>query len=522
MSQKIPVRNVPPESKSAFSDLTASRPKIQPKLITGFYQNIRTLTMYSVFALFFLIPWIRWDGRQAILFDIPGRQFFIFDLVFKPEDMFFVGWLLIMAAFTLFTVTVFAGRVFCGYSCPQTIWVNLFMRVEKLFEGERHQRVRLDKAPLSANKILRRGGKHLVWLIISLFTALGFISYFAPVTELYGSWTTITLAGVAVPFPMLNSMEWFFTGFFTVATYMNAGWMREMVCFQVCPYGRFQSVMFDHDTLIVSYDRERGEPRGSRKRKKDKSADPAVATVATTPAVAVHQPLGVATTESRQQNLGDCIDCDLCVQVCPTGIDIRDGLQMECIQCAACLDACNSVMDRMNYPRGLVRYTTEREMIDHQKTHWLRPRLFGYGAALLLMLGVFSYTLANRLPLQFESIRDRNQLYRINSEGQAENAFLLKISNKTKKEQEYEITIASEHHLHLEKPHNRVVLDPGEVYQLPITVIGNPLDIHTGTVPLTFIIQSVDNPAIKAQVVNAFRAPSDQDRERSRHEGDER
>ncbi len=515
MSEKIPVRNVTSDGKSDVvqsfhPEFTASRQKIHTKLISGFFQNIRTTSMYSLLLLFVVLPWLRWDGRQAIFFDIPHRQFYIFGMTFMPQDLFLLSWVFIMAAFVLFVVTVFGGRVFCGYSCPQTIWVNLYMRVEKLFEGERHQRARLDKAPMSLGKLARRTGKHLVWLLIALATGLTFVSYFSSIDSLYGTWNWLAVAGWSIPVPVLGTWELFFIGLFTVATYLNAGWMREQMCFHICPYGRFQSVMFDRDTLIVSYDVERGEPRGARKRKKQpatKAAPISIPSATSTPS---------ATAIDSAAELGDCIDCNLCVHVCPTGIDIRHGLQMECIQCAACVDACDSVMDRMNYPRGLIRYTTERELVEHQKTHWLRPRLLGYAAILLVMFGLFAWTLVNRVPLQVESMRDRNQMYRISSSGMIENAYLLKITNKTQQEQEYRISLNAPNGLHLERSNNSLILDAGEIYDLPITVVGDPERVRRGELPIVFRVSGVTDPNLNASVENRFRAPSERERAKAR------
>ena len=489
MSDKIPVHNLPNQSHAVHTHTpTAGKStKIQTKLITGLFQNIRSTSMYSLMALFVLLPFLRWDERQALLFDIPNRQFYVFGLTFMPQDLFLLSWVFIMAAFALFVVTVFGGRVFCGYSCPQTIWVNLFMRVEKLFEGERHQRIRMDKAPLSISKIWRKTAKHSVWLLIALLTGLTFVSYFAPVESLYGNWAWFDVAGWRVLLPELGTWQLFFIGLFTVATYLNAGWMREQMCFQICPYGRFQSVMFDRDTLIVSYDVERGEPRGARKR-----------------------------TAAKPDVLGDCIDCDLCVQVCPTGIDIRHGLQMECIQCAACVDACDSVMDRMNYPRGLIRYTTERQLVEKQKTHWLRPRLIAYAAMLALMLGLFVWVLAARVPLQVEAMRDRNQLYRLNNDGLIENAFNLKITNKTQQEQTYRVSLNAPNGIRLDIRRPEVILDAGEIYELPITVVGDPARVSQSELPISFRVQGVSDPSLSATIENRFRAPTAKERAAAR------
>lgn len=487
MSDKIPVHNLPNVSSAVNTHDPAKPTKIQTKLISGFFQNIRTTSMYALMTLFVVLPFLRWDDRQALLFDIPHRQFYVFGLTFMPQDLFLLSWIFIMAAFALFVVTVFGGRVFCGYSCPQTIWVNLFMRVEKLFEGERHQRIRMDKAPLSFSKLWRKTAKHAVWLLIALLTGLTFVSYFSPVESLYGSWAWFRVAGLTLLLPELGTWQLFFIGLFTFATYLNAGWMREQMCFQICPYGRFQSVMFDRDTLIVSYDVERGEPRGARKR-----------------------------TAAKSEELGDCIDCELCVQVCPTGIDIRDGLQMECIQCAACIDACDSVMDRMQYPRGLVRYTTERELVEKQKTHWLRPRLIGYAAMLGLMFGLFIWVLAARVPLQVEAMRDRNQMYRLSNDGLIENAFSLKITNKTQQEQTYKVSLSAPNGIKLDLRRPEIILEAGEIYELPVTVVGDAARVSQSELPISFRVQGITDPSLSATVENRFRAPTAKERAAAR------
>ncbi|MDP2226640.1 MAG: cytochrome c oxidase accessory protein CcoG, partial [Moraxellaceae bacterium] len=287
--RKIPLRDHSPSPANPVQvhapktvDLYAKREKIHARSISGFFQNIRVLTIWVTMAIFLLLPWVTWDGRQALLFDLPARKFYIFWWTFLPQDFFFLSWLLILAAFSLFTVTVFAGRVYCGYVCPQTVWTKIFMWIEKLTEGERNARIKLDKANISLAKVLRRGLKHAGWLAVAFITAITFVSYFTDARTL-----TMELLRFDLGF-----WEMFWIAFFTSATYMNAGWLREQVCMYMCPYGRFQSVMFDKETLIISYDPARGEPRGSRKKDADYKAD----------------------------NLGDCVDCTLCVQVCPTGI----------------------------------------------------------------------------------------------------------------------------------------------------------------------------------------------------------
>ena len=344
MSQQIPVKNVTPPAGETI-DLYASREKIHTRAFSGFYRNLRRAGGALLFVLYFGTVWLNWDGHQAVWWNLPERKFHIFGATYWPQDFVLLSALLIIAAFGLFFITVFAGRVWCGYTCPQSVFTWIFMWAEKVTEGDRNQRMKLEKAPMSANKFARRFAKHSIWLGVSLVTALTFVGYFAPIRELLAELVTFEASGWAL----------FWIAFFTLATYGNAGWLREQVCIHMCPYARFQSVMFDQDTLIVSYDPHRGETRGPRKK----------------------------TADHKAQGLGDCIDCTLCVQVCPTGIDIRDGLQIECIGCAACIDACDAVMDKMNYPRGLISYTTEHNL-SGQKTRLLRPRLIGHAGGIRL------------------------------------------------------------------------------------------------------------------------------------------
>ncbi|MFZ5562288.1 MAG: cytochrome c oxidase accessory protein CcoG [Pseudomonadota bacterium] len=465
----IKTRDESPAARSATIDLYAKRKKIQPRSIDGFFQNIRLVTIWATLTAYLVLPWITWDGRQALLFDLPARNFYIFGWTFLPQDFVLLSWLLIMAAFSLFAVTVFAGRVYCGYVCPQTVWTRIFLIIEQFAEGGRNARLRLDKAPLSLEKFLRRSLKHMLWLAVAFVTAITFVGYFTPAREL-----TFELLHLQVGF-----WEMFWILFFTGATYMNAGWLREQVCMYMCPYGRFQSVMFDRDTLIISYDAKRGEPRGSRKR----DADPHAA------------------------GLGDCIDCELCVQVCPTGIDIRDGLQFECIQCAACIDACDSVMDQMGYGRGLVRYTTENILKRGGRFRFLRLRLVGYAVVLGLMAALFVVTLALRVPLEAEAIRDRNQLYRENGEGMIENVYLLKVLNKSQHDERYRVVIEGDAAIFLRAP---LVLHvaAGEQVSAPVTLSASPGLLKTSKSDVEFKVQSLSNPGIEKKIESRFLAPA--------------
>lgn len=431
--------------------IDATKKRVHPRFVTGFYQNIRLVSMYLLLALFLALPWIRWDGHQAIWFNFPESRIILFGSTFLPQDVFIFAFFFIIAAFTLFMVTVYAGRVWCGYACPQTIWTHLFQYTEKVVIGDRNKQFKLDKAPWNGEKIAKRGIVYVLWLLYAFITAFTFVSYAVGTDYLvqnFFGWSSLT---------------WVFLFIFTFATFANAGYMREHFCTHICPYGRFQSVMFDKDTLIVSYDYKRGEPRGARKK------------------------------GGEDANLGDCINCLMCVQVCPTGIDIRDGLQVECIQCAACVDACNEIMDKVGKPRGLVRYSTERQLVEEQPSKILRPRLFAYSAVILTLIGVTSYAFTTRVPLQIDVRRDRNQLSSVNAKGQIENSYIIKVTNKTQQPHEYAVTLEPQPGLTLDSRFKTIPLEAGESYDMPVSVLGDANVIKQGSTPITLKVVSVDD-----------------------------
>ncbi|MDQ7984594.1 cytochrome c oxidase accessory protein CcoG [Pseudomonas sp. G34] len=465
MSQQIPVKNVTPPSETI--DLYASREKIHTRAFSGFYRNLRRAGGALLFILYFGTVWLNWNGHQAVWWNLPERKFHIFGATYWPQDFVLLSALLIIAAFGLFFITVFAGRVWCGYTCPQSVFTWIFMWAEKVTEGDRNQRMKLEKAPMSANKFVRRFAKHSIWLGVSLATALTFVGYFAPIRELLAELVTFEASGWAL----------FWIAFFTLATYGNAGWLREQVCIHMCPYARFQSVMFDQDTLIVSYDPRRGEARGPRK----KSAD------------------------YQAQGLGDCIDCTLCVQVCPTGIDIRDGLQIECIGCAACIDACDAIMDKMNYPRGLISYTTEHNL-SGQQTRLLRPRLIGYAIALLAMLAVFAWAVSNRPLVELDVLKDR-VLYRENELGRIENVYTLKIMNKAQQDVVYRIDADGLDGLVYEGRREVRAL-AGEVLAIPVELSIDAEKLPSSTNEITFHIRATDDASIHNDASSRFIGPS--------------
>ena len=462
----IDLQQVAP-AEVAEIDLYQHREKIYTRKIEGFFQRIRLFTGWPLLLGYLLLPWIDLHGQQSVLFDLPERKFHILGLTFWPQDFPMLAFLLIIAAYSLFAVTTFAGRIWCGYTCPQTVWTSIFMWLEQKTEGSRNQRIRLDKAPWSIGKLGKKLAKHGSWLLVGFVTGLTFVGYFYPIKELVYDLASFQANGWAV----------FWTFFFTFATYINAGWMREQVCKYMCPYARFQSVMFDHDTLIVSYDSQRGEPRGSRKRSADLS----------------------------QLELGECIDCELCTQVCPTGIDIREGLQYECIGCALCIDACDSVMDKMEYPRGLIRYTSEREL-QGGKTHWVRPRIIGYILVLCLMVGLFWYNMFTRIPLELTIIRDRNQLYVTTDAGEIDNIYTLQLVNMDENMHEFEISISGIDGAQVvgDTVHT---LDGGEVRSLTMRVRIEPGKLNKPSTPLTFTAAATDMPSLQAVSESRFMKP---------------
>ncbi|WP_231566374.1 cytochrome c oxidase accessory protein CcoG [Litchfieldella xinjiangensis] len=467
MTDKIPVQDVTVDPAVGSHDpqqtvtqtMYAKREHLYVREIKGLFQRVRRTSNWALMALFFGLPWLQWGDRPAIWFNLPDREFHILGGTFYPQEFYLLGWLLIIGAFGLFLVTVFAGRVWCGYTCPQSVWTFLFIWTEHRIEGPRNRRIKLDKQSMTFDKLWRKSAKHAVWLLIAFATGATFVGYFTPIRELVMDFVTLDVGGWAL----------FWVGFFTVFTYLNAGWLREQVCMYMCPYARFQAVMFDKDTLIVSYDEARGEPRGARKR----GADP------------------------KALGLGDCIDCDLCVQVCPTGIDIRDGLQYECISCAACIDACDSVMDKMGYPRGLVRYTTEHAL-EGRKTQVLRPRLLGYLAGLLVMLGLFVWALGERTPLEFEIERDRNQLYQMTQDGRISNIFTLNVRNLDDREHTYEVQASGLPGLNLVGD-GRITVGAGSTRIKAIELHLDADALDRPSLPIQVSLQSVDDADIREE-----------------------
>lgn len=426
------------------------RNRIYVRAINGLWTQVRRKMGWAAMLFFLLLPWIPWGDRQAVWFNLAEQKFHIFGLTIWPQDLTLLAAFFMIAAFGLFFITTYLGRVWCGYTCPQTVWTFIFIWFEEKLEGARNKRMKLDQMPWNFNKVWRKTAKHASWLAIAFITAMTFISYFVPTREVYIDVFTLNA----------DTGIYFWLVFFTLATYGNAGWMREIMCLHMCPYARFQSAMFDKNTFIVGYDGKRGETRGPRSRK----ADP------------------------KEMGLGDCIDCDLCVQVCPTGIDIRNGLQYECINCGACIDACDQTMERMGYDKGLISYTTENKL-EGIKQKVLRPKLVGYGIALGVMIIVFIIASANIAPIRMDIIRDRNALFRENNQGLIENTFTLKILNKTELEHEYQLDVEGLNNYEWIGP-QKVTIAGGEVLTLPISVAVDPVDLSRPMTNIEFKVST--------------------------------
>lgn len=447
--------------------LYAKRQKIYPRKVSGLFAKLKVTSVLVLLGIFYIFPWLQWNGNQAVLFDLPARQFHIFGLTFWPQDFIYLAFLLIIAGLSLFFFTALAGRLWCGFACPQTVWTEVFLWMERMVEGDRPQQMKLDQAPLNARKFRLKATKHTLWIVFSLFTGFTFIGYFTPIHDLLDRLYPFSLGG----------WEAFWLFFYGFATYGNAGWMREQVCTYMCPYARFQSAMFDKDTMIIAYDEARGEPRGSRKR-------------------------GV---DYKEKGLGACIDCTMCVQVCPTGIDIRNGLQYQCISCSACIDICNDVMDKMGYAKGLIRYTTEHSL-EGKEVHILRPRIFVYGGFLLFLLGLLIYAVGIRNPIQLDVIRDRASLYRETPQGLIENVYVIKAINKDSVPHTFELTASGIEGLKVVLD-REIVVDAGSVLDVPMSLVVNPNYLTSRATTISFKLTATDNPELSNEEEARFLGP---------------
>lgn len=458
----IPITPVPTEPEAQLVSLYAAHEKIYPRSVKGVFSNWRWIMVWVTQIIFYGLPWVEWGQRQAVLFDLGVRRFYIFGLVLYPQDFIYLTGLLIIAALSLFLFTAVAGRLWCGYACPQTVYTEIFLWVEKFVEGDRSARIRRDEGPMTAEKLGRKTAKHLIWVAIGVWTGFTFVGYFTPMQAMMSQLANLDF----------GPWETFWVLFYGFATYGNAGFMREQVCKHMCPYARFQSAMFDKDTLIVTYDAERGEPRGARSKK----ADP------------------------TKLNLGACVDCTLCVQVCPTGIDIRDGLQYECIGCGACADVCDTVMDKVGYPRGLVKYSTENAMLNKwtQKQtlrHVFRPRILVYTGILLTIVLAIMVSLLTRTPFKVDVVRDRGVMARVVDAGKTENVYRLQVMNATESGQRYRFSVEGLPGLVLTSQ-DTVSVPSTEARTVPVRVQLPFEGAKPGSHEIHFKIESLDSPGV--------------------------
>jgi len=459
----------PSGKNSDDDDLYQKHKKVYVREVHGLFATLRNAAMVVLLGLYYGLAWVSWNGQQVVLFDLPERKFHLFGLIFWPQDFIYLSALLIIAAIALFMFTSLAGRLWCGYACPQTVWTEIYMWMERLVEGDGRKQKKLDEGKHGSSYIRKKAGKHALWIAFSLWTGFTFVGYFTPIRELADSLITWNL----------GPWETFWIFFYSFATYGNAGFMREQVCIYMCPYARFQSAMFDRDTLVISYDEKRGEPR-SRKAKKN---------------------------ATEGEKAGDCVDCGLCVQVCPTGIDIRDGLQYQCIGCAACVDVCDEVMEKVGRPKGLVRYTTENAL-EGKPAHILRPRVFIYVGIITLVTGLLLYSILTRTPLEVDILRDRSALFTENDMGMIENVYNLKVINMDAKSHEFTIEVEGLEGIRISGDKMlRVQVESGAIAEVPLRVEVDPESIKRRSSEIFFNVQATDQPDLMQHEPGKFIGP---------------
>ena len=460
--------------QSVEESLYEVRRKIHPRSVSGIFARWRIVFVFLTQILFYGLPWLSWNDRQAVLFDLVQRKFYIFGLVLWPQDVIYLTLLLILSALSLFLFTAVAGRLFCGYACPQTVYTEIFMWIERKVEGDRFSRIRLDgqEWPWNLNKWRLKITKLVLWIVVAGWTGFTFVGYFTPIHVLAGEVMSATL----------GPWQGFWLFFYSFATWGNAGFLREQVCKYMCPYARFQSVMVDKDTFLVTYDTVRGDPRGSRSKSENHLAN----------------------------GLGDCVDCSICVQVCPTGIDIRDGLQYMCIGCGACIDACNQVMDKMQYPRGLIRYTSERAMLERapQETavrRIFRPRIIFYTAVIAILTTAFLASLATRNPLRADVMRDRGALAREVDGARIENVYRIQVMNASENALQVNFKVTGLPNLEIlssqGRPLRDILIEPSSNQLIPIRVSAPLGEMNPGNYPIHFEVEGLELSKGKDNVI---------------------
>jgi len=467
------MKKLPGADAATEAALYEIRKKIYPRSVSGKFDHWRVALVWVTQLVFYGGPWLTWNDRQAVLFDLAARKFYIFGIVFWPQDFILLAVLLVIAALSLFLFTAVAGRLFCGYACPQTVYTQIFLWVEHWIEGDRPHRMKLDSEPWGARKLAVKAAKHGVWITIGLWTGFTFVGYFTPIKTLAAEVMSLGL----------GPWEMFWILFYGFATYGNAGWMREQVCKYMCPYARFQSVMFDSDTLIVTYDYNRGEPNGARSK----------------------------STDYKAAGLGDCVSCSICVQVCPTGIDIRNGLQYECIGCGLCIDGCNQVMEKMDYPQGLIRYSTENAMNGKYPDKKIlarifRPRVIVYTVIVWSIIFALGAAVLLRSPLKVNVIRDRVNLVRETPDGLIENVYRLRIMNTEETTHRYRISASGIDSLRLVSEPQPVEVSGASSRILDVRLQAEPKAVKSGSNRMMFHIEAIDDSGVKVNEKSSFLA----------------
>ena len=455
--------------REAKLELYRKKGKIHAKATSGKFNTLRWAMVWFTQVIFYGTCWLNWSAngltRQAVLLDIAHEKFYLFGLVLWPQDALLMAFVLILAATALFLVTALAGRLFCGFLCPQTVYTSIFAWIEARVEGDHLARLKLDQSPWSSRKLLLKAIKHSLWFLFAAWTAITFVGYFTPIRELLPT----------LPSWNVGPWEGFWLIFYCVFTYVQAGLAREAVCQHMCPYSRFQGVMFDPTTRNVSYDAQRGEPRNSR---------------------------------GQAGNSGDCIDCGICVQVCPTGIDIRDGLQYQCINCGLCIDACDQVMTKLGAPTGLIRFMSQKEVVNEAPPQGLsdRPRVAIYACLLLIFVVLGTWTLAHRSPLLVDVLRDRGALYRETSEGTVENAYTLKLMNLDETARSFTVEVDGQPGIEL-LGEREFSVEAGSIRPLFLTVAMPDNSQASGIQSIQFRISAKHDPAISVTEKSSFVLP---------------
>jgi len=474
MSQQDQTPKQSTEADFVEQSLYAKHKKVYARETSGKFNTLRWYFVLLTQVIFYVSPWLQWNGRQALLFDLAERKFYLFGLVLWPQDVIYLSVILLLSAFGLFLFTAVAGRLFCGYACPQTVYTEMFMWIENKLEGDRNARIKLDQAPMTGRKFRIKASKFFLWGVLSLWTGITFVGYFMPMRDLMHDLVTLTISGW--------SAFWVF--FYSAFCFLQAGFMREQVCKYMCPYARFQGVMFDPDTLIVTYDAARGEARGPRRK----------------------------TDDVKAKGLGDCVDCKVCVQVCPTGIDIRNGLQYECIGCGLCIDACNDIMHKMDYPPGLIRYATENSVSKQYTSqqmlkHIMRPRIMLYTGILLVITAIFVYSLSTRIPMRVDVLRDRGVMSREVGDGLTENVYLLHIMNMQDTDRTFMVKAEGLEGIRMDGQDTFTVQALQNMTQ-PINVRVPAGEGKAGANPINFVIVDTQNPDIRRDEKSTFIQPN--------------